>query len=94
MCRVLGTLFSIFNSPPPPPKKKKILFFLNSVFFLPKKKRKEREKQKSCGCPNGHNFGHPLDRKQTFLRVASNMYQYYHETQYSKMDTVASFMSN
>ena len=30
----------------------------------------QKKKKKNCGRPTGHNFGHPLDRKQTFLRVA------------------------
>ena len=32
--------------------------------FLPNKKKMEK---KNCGRPTGHNDGHPLDRKQTFL---------------------------
>ena len=48
-------------------EKKKILK-KHSVFFQTKKK--ERGKQ-NCGRLSGHNFGRPLDRKQTFfLRVA------------------------
>ena len=45
----------------------KLLFFLffllfqNIIIFVQKKK-------KNCGCPTGHIFGHPLDRKQTFFR--------------------------
>ena len=47
-------------------------FFLWSRFhhFLIKKKKKEkkRKKRRFCGRPTGHNFGHPLHRKQTLFK--------------------------
>ena len=48
-------------------------FFFCQKFqnFLTGKEKKESEKkEKIVGRPTGHNFGHPLDRKQIFLRVA------------------------
>ena len=39
-------------------------FFLISVLFLQKKGWGVR----SCGCPSGHNFVHPLDRKLPFFK--------------------------
>ena len=55
--------FSFSHAPPPPPPKKKKCW---SKFhhFLNKKKG---GKKSICG----RNFGHPLDRKQFYLRVAS-----------------------
>ena len=45
-------IFSYFSPPPPPQKKKN--------------GEKNGEKN-NCGRPTGHNFSHPLDRKQTFF---------------------------
>ena len=42
----------------------------NFSYFLNQKKKKTKGKKRICGRPNGHDFGHPLVRKQTFLRVA------------------------
>ena len=45
-----------------------LFFFVKISSFSYKNKN---EKKKNCGRPTGHNFGHPLHRKQTFfLRVA------------------------
>ena len=45
-----------------------LFHFANSFFFVKNfnifLKKKEK---KNCGRPTGHNFGHPLDRKQTFF---------------------------
>ena len=48
----LGTSSFIFN------------FFSQrfQYFSYPKKKKKGKE---NCGCPSGHNFGYPVDRKET-----------------------------
>ena len=37
--------------------------------FLPNQKKKEKEQ--NCGRPTGHNYSHPLDRKQTFLLLTA-----------------------
>ena len=52
----------------------------DSLFHFCKKKKKKKKmdifsyqrkkkwkKEKNCGRPSGHNFGHPLDRNQTFF---------------------------
>ena len=39
-----------------------------SVFFLPKKRSGGGGGERICGCPSGHIFGDPLDRKQTFFK--------------------------
>ena len=42
-------------------------FFSKSGQYFPTKPKKKKEKKrKNCGRPTGHNYGHPLDRKQTF----------------------------
>ena len=44
-----------------------LLFFIchfSPIIFLPPKHGRKR----FCGRPTGHNFGHPLDRKQTFFK--------------------------
>ena len=50
-------------------------FFQFSFFFFSKvsiifllKKKKRGKKERNCGRPSGHNFGHPLYRKQTFFK--------------------------
>ena len=45
-------------------KKKRSKIF---SFSLTKKKLEEK-KERNCGRPSSHNFGHPLDRKQTFFK--------------------------
>ena len=48
-----------------------LIFFLlakNFSYFLTKQKKRERER--ICGSQSVHNFGHPLDKKHFFLRVA------------------------
>ena len=50
-------------------------FFFNSQkfqYFLTHKKKEGGKRY--CGHPTGHNFGHLLDRKHTFLRVALLVY--------------------
>ena len=43
------------------------------VIFLPKEKEKNgRGGGEIFGRPCGHNFGHPLDRKQTLFQVWPN----------------------
>ena len=48
-----------------------ILFFIlpkkNISSFSYKKKKKEKKRERFGGRPTGHNFGHPLDRKQFFF---------------------------
>ena len=52
-----------------------LFFFANFIFFWLKFHHFLQKKKKNCGRPTGHNFGHPLDRKQTFfLRVAPGSY--------------------
>ena len=58
-CR-MGTFF--FHFAPPPPKK---IMVKISLFSYQKKKKGKKE---FCDRPTGHNFGHPLDRKQTFFK--------------------------
>ena len=56
-CR-MGTFFFIL-----PPQK---IVGQNFIIFLPKKKK--GNKKLILRPPPGHNFGHPLDRKQTFFK--------------------------
>ena len=42
-----------------------LFFFLNYFYILPTKKKR---RGKNCGRLNGHNFGHPLDRKPLFFK--------------------------
>ena len=50
------------------------LFFLFFSLFSPillllfsYQNKEKRETKRFCGRPTGHNFGYPLDRKQTFF---------------------------
>ena len=41
----------------------------SSIFHIISIQRKKYiEKKKFCGLPTGHNYGHPVDRKQTFFK--------------------------
>ena len=41
-------------------------YFCKKKCFLPNRKKKLKKKE-NCGRPTDHNYGHPLDRKQTFF---------------------------
>ena len=43
-----------------------IYFF--AIFFYYFHTKKKKEKNRFCGRTTGHNFDHPLDRKQTFFK--------------------------
>ena len=68
----MGTFFFSFC-----PKQHFFFSFCPKQHFLVKissfsyQKKKGQKKKRFCDRPTGQNFSHPLDRKQTFLRVAS-----------------------
>ena len=75
-----GATLRHFPPPPPPSFNFRFLFFVPILFFSTSlttttKKEGKKKRERNCGRPSSHNFGHPLDMKQTFvLRVAWDWY--------------------